>query len=115
MFDCVYRLLYFSRRFQKKQYAPIHIVQTEKKGFGLRAAENIAKYVVTPTNVGYSYSCFICRDSFIYEYVGDVVSQPSFLKRMRQYAEEGIRHFYFMMLQKEEVSLIWRYSHRDCC
>lgn len=43
------------------------------------------------------------RDTFIYEYVGDVVSQPSFLKRMRQYAEEGIRHFYFMMLQKEEV------------
>lgn len=44
------------------------------------------------------------RDTFIYEYVGDVVSQPSFLKRMRQYAEEGIRHFYFMMLQKDEVS-----------
>ena len=43
------------------------------------------------------------RDAFIYEYVGDVVSQPSFLKRMRQYAEEGIRHFYFMMLQKDEV------------
>lgn len=43
------------------------------------------------------------RDSFIYEYVGDVVSQPSFLKRMRKYAEEGIRHFYFMMLQKDEV------------
>ena len=45
------------------------------------------------------------RDQFIYEYVGDVVSQPSFLKRMRQYAEEGIRHFYFMMLQKDEVRL----------
>ena len=42
-------------------------------------------------------------DTFIYEYVGDVVSQPSFLKRMRTYAEEGIRHFYFMMLQKDEV------------
>lgn len=45
-----------------------------------------------------------CRDTFIYEYLGDVVSQPSFLKRMRLYAEEGIRHFYFMMLQKDEVS-----------
>ena len=43
------------------------------------------------------------RDSFIYEYVGEVVSQPSFMKRMRQYSEEGIRHFYFMMLQKDEV------------
>ena len=46
------------------------------------------------------------RDSFIYEYVGDVVNNNSFLKRMRQYAEEGIRHFYFMMLQKDEVSSI---------
>ena len=46
-----------------------------------------------------------CRDAFIYEYVGDVVSNPSFIKRMREYAEEGIKHFYFMMLQKDEVSV----------
>jgi hypothetical protein len=45
----------------------------------------------------------MCRDAFIYEYVGDVVSNPSFIKRMREYAEEGIKHFYFMMLQKDEV------------
>ena len=44
------------------------------------------------------------RDSFIYEYVGDVVSNQSFKKRMRDYAEEGIEHFYFMMLQKDQVS-----------
>lgn len=25
------------------------------------------------------------------------------MKRMREYAEEGIEHFYFMMLQKDEV------------
>lgn len=43
------------------------------------------------------------RDAFIYEYVGDVVNPTSFKKRMRDYAEEGIRHFYFMMLQKDEV------------
>jgi len=47
---------------------------------------------------------FICRDAFIYEYVGDVVNPFSFKRRMREYAEEGIRHFYFMMLQKDEVS-----------
>jgi len=43
------------------------------------------------------------RDSFIYEYVGEVVSTASFKKRMRDYADEGIQHFYFMMLQKDEV------------
>lgn len=30
-------------RFQRKEYAPIEIVQTEKKGFGLRAAEDLSK------------------------------------------------------------------------
>ncbi|KAJ3528888.1 hypothetical protein NM688_g7933 [Phlebia brevispora] len=91
-----------NQRFQRKQYAPIHIVQTEKKGFGLRAAEDLRK------------------DTFIYEYVGDVVSQPSFLKRMRQYAEEGIRHFYFMMLQKDEFidatkrGGIGRFANHSC-
>jgi len=43
------------------------------------------------------------RDTFIYEYVGDVVNPVSFKKRMREYGEEGIEHFYFMMLQKDEV------------
>lgn len=100
--DCKCRSYCQNQRFQRKQYAPIHIVQTEKKGFGLRAADNIRK------------------DSFIYEYVGDVVSQPSFLKRMRQYAEEGIRHFYFMMLQKDEYidatkrGGIGRFANHSC-
>jgi len=36
----------------------------------------------------------------VYEYVGNVVNPASFKKRMREYAAEGIQHFYFMMLQK---------------
>ena len=31
-------------RFQRKQYAPIDIVLTEKKGFGLRATENLTRF-----------------------------------------------------------------------
>lgn len=30
-------------RFQRKQYAPLEIVQTEKKGFGLRAGRDLRK------------------------------------------------------------------------
>ena len=48
-------------------------------------------------------SKFVPRDAFVYEYVGDVVNPASFKKRMREYAAEGIQHFYFMMLQKDEV------------
>ncbi|KAF8525700.1 hypothetical protein JB92DRAFT_2701103 [Gautieria morchelliformis] len=82
--DCRCRSHCQNQRFQHKLYAPFHIVQTEMKGFGLRAAADLPK------------------DTFIYEYIGEVVSHPSFVKRMRDYADEGIRHFYFMMLQKDE-------------
>ncbi|CAE6464064.1 unnamed protein product [Rhizoctonia solani] len=70
--------------FQRRQYADIHIVKTEKKGLGLRAAAPLKK------------------DDFVYEYVGDVVNEAVLRKRMREYAEEGIQHFYFMMLQREQ-------------
>jgi hypothetical protein len=43
-------------------------------------------------------------DTFIYEYIGEVIPETIFRKRIKDYADEGIRHFYFMMLQKEEVS-----------
>ncbi|GJJ09368.1 hypothetical protein Clacol_003590 [Clathrus columnatus] len=100
--DCHCRSYCQNQRFQKKQYTPFHIVQTEMKGFGLRAAVDIPK------------------DAFIYEYIGEVVSHPSFAKRMREYAEEGIRHFYFMMLQKDEYidatkkGDIGRFANHSC-
>ncbi|KAJ7042863.1 histone methyltransferase [Mycena alexandri] len=91
-----------NQRFQLKQYADIEIVQTEKKGFGLRAEVDIPK------------------DAFIYEYVGDIVNPSTFSKRMQSYAEEGIRHFYFMMLQKGEYidatksGGIGRFANHSC-
>ena len=51
-------------------------------------------------------TCEPLSGSLIYEYIGEVVQEKTFRKRMQQYADEGIRHFYFMMLQKEEVRLI---------
>lgn len=73
-----------NRRFQNHEYVNVEIVQTEKKGFGLRVAEAV------PT------------DRLIYEYIGEVVEQTEFMRRMQQYKDEGIRHYYFMMLQREE-------------
>ncbi|EEB96531.1 hypothetical protein MPER_04322 [Moniliophthora perniciosa FA553] len=65
-----------NQRFQKKEYASIEIVKTEMKGYGLRIEEDIPK------------------DTFIYEYVGDVVNNSSFKKRMREYATGRHPHFY---------------------
>ncbi|KAF8905611.1 hypothetical protein CPB85DRAFT_914875 [Mucidula mucida] len=91
-----------NQRFQNREYANIDIVKTEKKGFGLRAEGDIE------------------RDTFIYEYIGDVVDDKKFRRRMREYADEGIKHFYFMMLQKDEFidatknGGIGRFANHSC-
>ncbi|KAK0564992.1 histone methyltransferase set2 [Tilletia horrida] len=82
--ECQTRGYCQNQRFQKREYANIEIVLTPNKGYGVR----------TPVDLE--------RDTFIYEYIGEVINQSSFLKRMQQYKDEGIRHFYFMMLQREE-------------
>lgn len=73
-----------NQRFQKKQYAPVTVIKTEKKGFGLRAEVDLDPH------------------QLIFEYVGEVVGEAQFRRRMRQYDEEGIKHFYFMSLNKGE-------------
>ena len=73
-----------NQRFLRKQYADVTVIRTEKKGFGLRANKDMA--------VG----------AFVYEYIGEVIDERSFRRRMIQYDEEGLKHFYFMSLTKGE-------------
>lgn len=60
------------------------------------------------------------RGSLVYEYIGEVVMEKTFRKRMASYADEGIKHFYFMMLQKEEYidatkkGGIGRFANHSC-
>lgn len=72
-----------NQRFQNKEYANIDIVQTDKKGFGVRAGADLA------------------GESFVYEYVGEVIGPTLFQKRIRDYATQGIKHFYFMALDRD--------------
>ncbi|UPK93453.1 hypothetical protein LCI18_004388 [Fusarium solani-melongenae] len=73
-----------NQRFQRKQYATVSVIKTEKKGFGLRADADLQP------------------NDFVYEYIGEVINEPTFRRRMLQYDEEGIKHFYFMSLNKSE-------------
>lgn len=73
-----------NQRFQQKQYANVSVIKTEKKGFGLRANTKLE------------------ANDFIFEYIGEVINEPTFRRRMIQYDKEGIRHFYFMSLTKNE-------------
>lgn len=73
-----------NQRFWRRLYANVSVIRTEKKGHGLRA--NTA----------------LKHGDFIFEYIGEVIPEGTFRKRMRQYDEEGIKHFYFMSLSKGE-------------
>lgn len=72
-----------NQRFQKKQYANVSVFQTELKGYGVRANEDITE------------------SSFIYEYIGEVIDETTFRQRMIEYDQNSFKHFYFMMLTKE--------------
>lgn len=73
-----------NQRFQLKQYSNVSVIKTEKKGFGLRADTDLK------------------ADDFIFEYIGEVIAEPAFRRRMHNYDQEGIKHFYFMSLTKGE-------------
>ena len=73
-----------NQRFQQQQYANVSVIRTEKKGYGLRGNVNLHP------------------GDFIFEYIGEVINETQFRRRMIQYDEEGIKHFYFMSLSKGE-------------
>jgi hypothetical protein len=73
-----------NQRFQQKQYADVSVIKTEKKGFGLRANADLQPH------------------DFVFEYIGEVINEPTFRSRMLRYDKEGIKHFYFMSLTKSE-------------
>ncbi|POV99805.1 hypothetical protein PSHT_13372 [Puccinia striiformis] len=73
-----------NQRFQRRLYAPIEIVLTPQKGFGMRINSDLP------------------MDTFVYEYLGEVIGSKLLHKRLKEYAAEGIQHFYFMELQKDQ-------------
>ena len=73
-----------NQRFQRQEYANVTVIKTEKKGYGLRADSALQP------------------NDFIFEYIGEVINEAQFRRRMVQYDEEGIKHFYFMSLSKGE-------------
>ncbi|KKZ60339.1 histone-lysine N-methyltransferase SETD2 [[Emmonsia] crescens] len=73
-----------NQRFQRREYANVTVIKTEKKGYGLRADTDLRP------------------NQFIFEYIGEVINEAHFRKRMIHYDEEGIKHFYFMSLSKGE-------------
>lgn len=73
-----------NRRFQNKEWAKIDVFNAGEKGYGVQALEPIKEA------------------QLVYEYVGEVIDKQRFERRRQTYHDEGVPHFYFMMLQKDE-------------
>ncbi|KAJ2870146.1 hypothetical protein GGH93_005797 [Coemansia aciculifera] len=74
-----------NRRFQKRQYANVRVINAGRKGFGLQALEDLD------------------TGRFVMEYMGEVVTTTEFRKRSRVYQSEGIQHHYFMSIGHNKV------------
>lgn len=97
-FNCINRLLYIecspkcrcgefcdNQQFQRCNYSPISVFKTEKKGFGIRADADILP------------------ETFIIEYVGEVLNNKQFEKRATKYSKDKNRHYYFMALRSNAI------------
>ena len=82
--DCACGSACQNQRFQRCEYANVSVIKTEKKGHGLRTNTDLRP------------------GDFIFEYIGEVINEPQFRRRMLAYDEQGIKHFYFMSLSKGE-------------
>ena len=75
-----YLLLFF---FQNVENAPTEVFKTIYKGVGLRATADFP------------------METFIMEYVGEVLSESQFHKCAKKYSKNDAQHFYFMALSSE--------------
>ncbi|CAK9439679.1 uncharacterized protein LODBEIA_P37790 [Lodderomyces beijingensis] len=91
-----------NQRFQKRQYADVSVFQTELKGYGLKANSEIKE------------------GQFIYEYIGEVIDEATFRKKMIEYDLKRYKHFYFMMLKNDafidatEKGSLARFVNHSC-
>ncbi|MGH0134901.1 UNVERIFIED_CONTAM: hypothetical protein FKN15_004467 [Acipenser sinensis] len=74
-----------NRRFQRKQHADFEVILTESKGWGLRAAKDLA------------------HNTFVLEYCGEVLDHKEFKARVKEYARSKNIHYYFMALKNNEI------------
>ncbi|KAI9298936.1 hypothetical protein K502DRAFT_298764 [Neoconidiobolus thromboides FSU 785] len=74
-----------NQRFTRKENSPLKLIETEKKGFGLEATADYR------------------QNQFVMEYVGEVISHGSFIRRAEKYHEKGHKHFYFMSLKADRI------------
>ncbi len=72
-----------NRNFKRRNIAPIEPFRTLWKGWGIRARQELK------------------ADTFLVEYVGEVIDLREFKHRCEKYSKQKNEHFYFMSLQND--------------
>lgn len=98
LYNCINRLLYIecgakcrcgefcdNQQFQRHNYSQCSVFDTTNKGFGIKADTDIP------------------AETFIIEYVGEVLDQKQFEKRAKKYSEIRNIHYYFMALKSNAI------------
>nr|XP_018916933.1 PREDICTED: histone-lysine N-methyltransferase SETD2-like [Bemisia tabaci]XP_018916934.1 PREDICTED: histone-lysine N-methyltransferase SETD2-like [Bemisia tabaci]XP_018916935.1 PREDICTED: histone-lysine N-methyltransferase SETD2-like [Bemisia tabaci]XP_018916936.1 PREDICTED: histone-lysine N-methyltransferase SETD2-like [Bemisia tabaci]XP_018916937.1 PREDICTED: histone-lysine N-methyltransferase SETD2-like [Bemisia tabaci]XP_018916938.1 PREDICTED: histone-lysine N-methyltransferase SETD2-lik len=89
MIECGSRCPLYSRcsnkQFQNREYVKCEVFKTEKKGYGIRALEEIPS------------------GAFLFEYVGEVLDPKEFRRRAKDYAKDKNQHYYFMALKNDSI------------
>lgn len=74
-----------NQQFQRFNYSECNVFDTVSKGFGIRATHDIP------------------AETFIIEYVGEVLDNKQFEKRAKKYSENKNIHYYFMALKSNAI------------
>lgn len=74
-----------NQQFQRYNYSECNVFDTISKGFGIRASHDIP------------------AETFVIEYVGEVLDNKQFEKRAKKYSENKNIHYYFMALKSNAI------------
>lgn len=74
-----------NQSFEKREYPPLEPYKTESRGWGLRSSVDIQK------------------GQFVVEYVGEVIDEEEFKKRMKRKHETKDNNYYFLTIDKDRI------------
>lgn len=74
-----------NQRFEKRLYPPLVPYKTETKGWGLKCLEPLMK------------------GQFVIEYVGEVIDEQEYYRRIKKMSEKNNDNYYFLTIDKDRI------------
>lgn len=74
-----------NQRFEKRQYPPLEPFKTPGRGWGLKTLAPIRK------------------GDFVIEYVGEVIDEQEYQRRIRKMHEQKDENYYFLTIDKDRI------------